>query len=174
MVRKVLSILGQLSDSDVEWMVQRGQKLGCAAGEILIRTGQRPTQLYFLLEGEVVVTLPNGAELARLGVGEILGEMSLVDKVPPTASVTATRQTTFLAVGQELLHQKMEADPLFAAHMYRAIACFLSMRMRSTISNLGFGKVDQTLDDEIEIDEEILDKLHLAGARFERMLAVLR
>jgi hypothetical protein len=48
------------------------------------------------------------------------------------------------------------------------------MRMRSTIANLGFGKVDQTLDDEIEIDEEILDKLHLAGARFERMLAVLR
>jgi CRP-like cAMP-binding protein len=172
-MRKVLSILGQLSDSDVEWMVQHGEKLGCDAGQALISAGERPSHLYFLLEGEVKVVLANGTELAKLGVGEILGEMSLVDKVAPTASVIASRQTIFLAVKQEKLHRKMESDPVFAAHMYRAIACFLSMRMRSTIANLGFGKAEQTLDDEIELDEEILDHLHLAGARFERMLAVL-
>ncbi|MBV7539435.1 cyclic nucleotide-binding domain-containing protein [Duganella sp. sic0402] len=174
MVRKVLSILGQLSDADVEWIVRHGHQFHCAVGQTLIHAGQRPSMLYFLLEGAVAVTLPNGAELARLGVGEILGEMSLVDKQAPTASVTATQATIFLAVEQERLHAKMEQDASFAAHMYRAIACFLSMRMRSTISNLGFGKAEQTLEDEIELDEEILDKLHLAGVRFERMLSVLR
>lgn len=173
-MHKVLSILGQLSDTDVEWMVQQGRRLDCDAGHLLISAGQRPSQLYFLLEGEVLVTLPSGAVLAKLGAGEILGEMSLVDKVPPTASVTVTRPTIFLAVEQQRLHRKMDDDPVFAAHMYRAIACFLSMRMRSTIANLGFGKVEQNLDDEVELDEEILDKLHLAGARFERMLEILR
>ena len=71
------------------------------------------------------------------------------------------------------MRQKMETDPIFAAHMYRAIACFLSMRMRATISNLGYGKSAGSLDDEVEVDEEILDKLHLAGARFERMRQIL-
>jgi hypothetical protein len=45
--------------------------------------------------------------------------------------------------------------------------------MRATISNLGYGKSAGSLDDEMEVDEEILDKLHLAGARFERMRQIL-
>ena len=172
-MRKVLSILGQLSDEDVEWIARQGHKLECPVGQNLITAGQAVTHLFILLDGEVAILLPNGAELVRVGSGEILGEMSLVDKSPPSASAKITEKSTFLAIDQDLLRQKMDTDPIFAAHMYRAIACFLSMRMRATISNLGYGKSGGTLDDEMEVDEEILDKLHLAGARFERMRQIL-
>jgi CRP-like cAMP-binding protein len=172
-MRKVLSILGQLSDEDVEWIARQGQKMECPVGHILITAGQPVTHLFILLDGEVAVLLPNGTELVRVGSGEILGEMSLVDKSPPSASARITEKATFLSINQDVLRNKMDADPVFAAHMYRAIACFLSMRMRATISNLGYGKSGGSLDDEMEVDEEILDKLHLAGARFERMRQIL-
>jgi len=172
-MRKVLSILGQLSDDDVEWIVGRGQKVTIDAGVDLITAGQPVSQLFILLEGEVVVLLPTGAELVRLSEGEILGEMSLVDKSPPSASVRVTKKTVFLALDQELLRRKMEEDAKFAANMYRAIACFLSMRMRATIANLGYGNAPSNLEDEVELDEDILNKVHLAGMRFERMRQIL-
>lgn len=172
-MRKVLSILGQLSDDDVEWIVAQGHIVKAMAGEALITAGQPVSKLYILLEGEVAVLLPTGAELARLGVGEILGEMSLVDKAPPSASVRVTQNTVFLGLDQTLVRHKMDTDSRFAANMYRAIACFLSMRMRATIANLGYGNAPSGLEDEVELDEDILDKVHLAGMRFERMRQML-
>ena len=111
-MRKVLSILGQLSDEDVEWIARQGHKMECAVGQTLISAGQPVTRLFILLDGEVAILLPNGAELVRVGSGEILGEMSLVDKSPPSASARITEKSTFLAIDQDLMRQKMELFPL--------------------------------------------------------------
>jgi len=173
-MRKVLSILGQLSDDDVEWLVQNGTRQHSAAGTVLITAGQPVSHLYIVLHGEVVVQLPNGVQLARLGEGEVLGEMSLVDQAPPTASVLVAEAAVFLAVEQRALRRQIDAQPLFAAHLYRAIAAFLAMRMRATTATLGYGESGPArLADEVELDETILDHLHLAGARFERMRRLL-
>ena len=54
-----------------------------------------------------------------------------------------------------------------------AIATFLSDRLRATVGQLGYGQVqaldEQTIDTD-ELDENVLDNIHLAGDRFERML----
>lgn len=173
-MRKVLSILGQLSDEDVDWIIGNGEKVSCLPGQELITVGQAVSKLYILLEGEVAIALATGAEVARLGVGEILGEMSLVEKSTPMVGARATGgKCVLLAVDHDKLSRKMEDDPRFAAHMYRAIAGFLSMRMRTTMNSLGYGRAGASLEDEIELDEDVLDKVHLAGARFERMRQIL-
>jgi ABC-type bacteriocin/lantibiotic exporter with double-glycine peptidase domain len=57
----------------------------------------------------------------------------------------------------------------FSARFYRAIALFMATRMRSTVEHLGQksdGKDLASLDDD-EVDDQLLDTVHLAGQRFE-------
>jgi CRP/FNR family cyclic AMP-dependent transcriptional regulator len=48
---------------------------------------------------------------------------------------------------------------------------FLSVRMRSTVQRLGYGKV--TLASEDELDMSLLDTVTVAGSRFDRMIKKL-
>lgn len=174
-MRKVLFILGQLSDLDIEWLITAGRKEQVSAGTTLIHEGKAIDALYIILDGLLSVTMAalGGQEIARLGAGEMVGEMSFIDARPPSATVTAAENTFVLAVPRRQLAAKLEQDPGFAARFYRALATFLSDRLRGTVSRLGYGD-GQALQEDIEyadeLDDNVLDNVSLAGARFEWIL----
>jgi CRP-like cAMP-binding protein len=168
-MRKVLYILTQLSDDDVEWLSIHGRREALDAGAVLIKQGEPNSALIFVLDGEVSVTVKGAGEVARLGSGEILGEMSFVDKSPPSATVIAMLPTQVLAVDRALLTRQLETDPAFAARFYLAVAMFLSVRIRASNQRLGGSRDDQ--DEELNMD--MLDTVHIAGARFDRMIKSL-
>jgi len=173
-MRKVLFILGQLSDEDVEWMISKGEKKSVSRGTILIQEGKPIDSIYIVLEGSLSVFLGAGRkrEIAKLGSGEILGEMSFIDAGPPAASVKALENAVVFSIHKTDLAAKLEADKGFAARFYRALATFLSDRLRGTVRHLGYGEtadVEEEMDDD-ELDPNVLDNIHLAGSRFDRML----
>jgi len=178
-VRKVLFILSELGDSDIDWMVENGTKRSCARGAVLIEEGRPIEDLFILLDGHLTVTLAaaDNREIARLGSGEILGEMSFLDSRPPTATVTACEEATVLAISRARLTAKLREDSGFAARFYRALGVFLASRLRHSQQRLGY-ESGKLLDDEVEhadeLDPEVLDGLALAGARFDWMLRRLR
>ena len=90
-MRKVLYIFGLLSDADVEWIARTGVRRRLVDGDVIIQEGQHVDFLVFVLEGELLVTTRRLGEIARLGVGEVVGEISLVDSAPPSATVAASR-----------------------------------------------------------------------------------
>ncbi len=111
--------------------------------------------------------------IARLGAGEMIGEISFVDTRPPLATVTATQPTMIFALDRDQLYDKLERDSRFAAHFYRAVSVFLADRLRHTVVQLGYGVAQQpgaTTEFQGELDERVLDNVHLAGARFDRLL----
>lgn len=175
-MRKVLFILGQLSDGDTEWIARTGRRVKVATGTILIEEGKAIDSMYILLEGQMSVSLKGIGKVAALSSGEIMGEMSLIDARPPSASVIADSHCVVLALPRSALNQKLETDVAFAARFYRAIATFLSDRLRGTVQRLGYGQ-EGSLDEDVELggelDLNVLDNVHLAGARFERMLKML-
>jgi CRP/FNR family cyclic AMP-dependent transcriptional regulator len=173
-MRKVLYILGQLSDADVAWLARAGKRAKHQKDKELIRFGIELDQLFILLDGEISIRTNKGFELARVGAGEILGEMSLVDSRPPSASAVVVADAYVLSIPKTAIQQKLDTDPGFGSRFYRAIAIFLSERMRSTVGRMGYG--DDTVEpaaDEDELDTNVLDNVHLAGARFERLLKSL-
>jgi bacteriocin-type transport-associated protein len=176
-MRKVLFILGQLDDNDVEWLINTGRQEQIPAKRVLIQEGKPIEALYLVLNGllSVTDTQLGGKELARLGAGEIVGEMSFIDSSPPASTVTALQPSTVLAIPKAALAAKLEEDMRFAAHFYRAIATFLSGRLRTTVGRLGYGdapslSLDQDTRYADELDDSVMDNVHLAGARFERIL----
>jgi CRP-like cAMP-binding protein len=176
-MKKILFVLGQLSDTDVEWLIANGSKQKIPPDTVLIREGQPIQMLYILLDGTLEVTFakqPNAAPV-RLHCGEVVGEMSFVDSRPPSATVTAVgpRPPVVLAVPRAKLTARMAADTGFAARFYRAIAVLLSERLRATQSRQTYGPgqpLNEDVEYEAELGSEALDTLHMAGCRFDRVL----
>ena len=177
-MRKIFYILGQLSDQDIEWIVRNGRKREVPAGTVIIQEGKEIDILYIVLSGvlEVTGTYLSGPPV-RLGSGEIVGEVSLLDSRPPIATVTAAEKSAVLAIPRLLLLEKLRGDTSFAAHFYRALAVLLAHRLRNTGRHLSVG-TKQKLDDDAPYDDELspelLDEVHLAGRRFDEILQRLK
>ncbi|MBR9813719.1 cyclic nucleotide-binding domain-containing protein [bacterium] len=175
-MRKALYVLGELEDADLEWMIANGDRREVAQGTRLINQGEALDSMFILLRGRFSVTDQNlgDRELAVLQSGEIVGEMSFVEARPPTATVTATEPGLVLGLPLGELQAKLETDTGMAARFYRALAVFLSDRMRATVRTLGYGDAKVTVDEDgvqdDELDLNVLDKVHLAGERFDQML----
>jgi len=178
-MRKVLFILSELADADLDWMLENGTRQTFQDGTVLIREGQAIDVLYVVLDGHLSVTLAalDGKEIATLRSGEILGELSFLDSRPPSASVIARDEVTVLTIQRMLLSAQLERDSAFAARFYRALGIFLSSRLRKTQQRLGYGGegiLDEDVEHEDELDPDLLDQVALAGARFDWMLKRLR
>ena len=170
-MRKVLFIFSTLSDSDVEWLATAGERIHLDAGEVLIPAGTRIEYLYFVLDGRLEVRARSGDVIAsNLESGEIFGEMSLVDPAPTSVSVHVVTESTLLRLSDAAVREKLAADLGFASRFYRALCVFLADRLRHTTSRFGYGKASDDARADDELNEDLLDTVHLAGARFERML----
>lgn len=171
-MQKVLYILGQLNDDDVEWLSDAGERRKYGRDALLIEQGVPNDDLFIVLQGFVAVVVEGVGELHVLGSGEILGEMSLVDSRPPSATVVARGDVYVLSLPFETLRRHVETDLGFGMRFYRALATFLSQRLRNERTpdfNREIGLLaDQEQDD--ELDAYVLDNLQVAGARFDRLL----
>ncbi|MEM9736361.1 MAG: cyclic nucleotide-binding domain-containing protein [Pseudomonadota bacterium] len=167
-MRKALFILGDLEDRDLIWLSEAGGLRQLAPGEALVEAGREISDLFFVTDGSFTVTF-EGRRIAELGTGDVVGEMSFVEKRPPSTTVTALAPSRVLAVPRGAMLQAFRSDPAMAARFYRALAVFLSDRLRTTmegdqpVPGLGNG----------ELDEGLLDTLHVAGDRMVRLIDLL-
>ena len=163
----LLAQLGISAVFDLAQMVGPAARFRYEAGRIIMREGHLGVALFAVLEGRVAIRIGDSV-VEKVGTGGIFGEMSLVDESPPSATVVVAEPTNVLHIDRLKLTAKLDADPAFAARFYRAIAMFLSVRMRSTVQRLGYGKA--TVASEDEIDMALLDTVTVAGSRFDRMV----
>ena len=169
-MRKVLFIFSVLGDGDVEWLAQAGERVHVDAGTVLVPLGSRVDYVHFVLEGRLAIKTRDGKPVAFLESGEIIGEMSLVDPAPTTVSVEVTNDATLLRISDSVLREKLSSDSAFAARFYRALCVFMADRLRQTTQRMGYGAATDDINAKDELNEDLLDTVHLAGARFDRML----
>lgn len=173
-MRRVLFILGQLTDEDTLWLANNGEKLSYNNGSYLISAGEHSDFLFIILDGIAEVKTASGKWLAKVQSGDILGEMSFIDSAFPSASVVAETNCNVLRIDKTAIAAKLEGDIGFSSRFYKAIAMFLADRLRNTIQSMGFGEDQMHVDaEEGELDESVLDTVHLAGIRFEKILQAL-
>jgi CRP/FNR family cyclic AMP-dependent transcriptional regulator len=175
-MRKALYILGQLNDADIQWLADHGRTRQLKDGEVVIREGQAIDAIFLNLEGALSVTAGDGIEVARLGAGEFVGEISFVDSAPPSATVKGVGASSVLEIKRAAFQRKFAEDIGFSARFHRALAVFLADRLRAATRRLGYGKQGdlgsaQMLDG--ELDTTVLDSVAQAGERFNRLLGML-
>jgi CRP-like cAMP-binding protein len=170
-MKNVLFILGQLTDLDADWLAANGRKVTLPSGGTLIAEGKAADAISIVLDGNLVVTLEAaaGAELGRVGPGEIVGEMSFISAALPSATVKATTRCEILQVPRETLSGRLRSDDAFAARFYKAMAMMLSDRLRTANARKGSTRSAGMLEED-ELDATFLDSVSMAGDRFSRML----
>lgn len=88
-------------------------------GQVIIKEGEFGQQAYLIQSGEVQVYLErddHDVELARLGAGEIVGEMAFIFDGPRTASVRALSDTNLIVISRQQFQEKLkESDPTICA-----------------------------------------------------------
>lgn len=137
-MRKALLILGELNNDDLNWMLQKGKKEIISPGHTLIYEGRPINAFYIVLRGTLRVVLDE-KELAKIGKGEVVGEISFIDSRTPVATVKALDEVVVLSVPQLQLTMKIQREEGFAARFYHGILLCLADRMRGTVNRLGKG-----------------------------------
>lgn len=177
-MRKALYILADLEDQDLLWLVEVGAFQTIPAHTELITAGSRVETLYIVIDGELDIVIPPKKKVATIGVGDIIGEMSLIEKRAPTVSVVTSAECRLLAISHDVITSRLRQDTGFAARFYHALAVFLADRLRTSVSQLGYGEhkrldAQTVFEQENELDESLLDNIHVAGDRMRRLIDLL-
>ena len=105
------------------------------AGEIIVQKGEEGKTMYLIIRGSVRVH-DASYEVAHLGVGNIFGELSLMDSFPRSMSVSAVEPTVLGTIYEEDFYRVMKVHP----DTIKNIIAVLSLRLRNQndtiISNL--------------------------------------
>lgn len=150
-------------------------------GQQLFHEGDPGERMFIITEGKIKLgnTAPDGREglLAILGPSELLGELSLFDPGPRTATATALTDSTLLALHHSALRPWLAGRPEVAEALLRALAQRLR-RTNDQMADLVFsdvpGRVAKTL---IELGDkfgqEFPDGIHVTHDMTQEELAQL-
>lgn len=130
------------------------EPLSLGKGQILFHEGERGDRLYVITDGKMKLghTSTDGREslLAVLGPAELLGELSLFDPGPRTATATALTETSLMGLGHAALRPWLTGRPEVAEALLQALAQRLR-RTNDQMADLVFsdvpGRVAKTLLD---------------------------
>jgi CRP-like cAMP-binding protein len=115
------ALLCAVEPSERKLLVRRFRTRTFEQGEALITQGCEPEGLYLVASGEVVVMHRQEHEatvIAQLGVGEVVGEVSLILRRPAGADVVATQPTVTLHLPRDQFLEVIDQHPALLKELY--------------------------------------------------------
>src|SRR4029079_12916299 len=79
-------------------------------GTVIIREGNTGGEFFIVIEGTIEVKR-KGRRLARLGPGDYLGEIALIDHGPRTATAMVETEARLLVLASREFHSMLASDP---------------------------------------------------------------
>lgn len=123
-------VFAGLTQQELIDLLGNAEKCTFAPGDTMLSEGSTTQFMYVITEGSATVAKKGSAgkpgELASLTAGDSFGEMSLVDKGPRSASVTATAECVLIRIPESACWK----NPVVSAKIFRNIARILSHRLR--------------------------------------------
>ncbi len=113
--------------------------VAATAGEELIRYGGHSDCLYLIWDGRLRAALDVAGRrlvLGELGPGKWVGEVTLLDQGPATATVVAAEDSRLLALGRTVFERLQLAYPRLAACLMQALSRDLAARLRHTHADI--------------------------------------
>lgn len=108
-------------------------------GDVIFHEGDLSSEMYIVVEGEVDVSKksPLGeVHLATLRRGDFVGEMSLLESLPRSASAKAKGKTKLLVIHPGGFLLKIRRDPTFAFEMLQSLSKRIRLMNESLMKEL--------------------------------------
>lgn len=111
-----------------------------AAGGYLVKEGDTGASLAVLVDGVVTIVKRSHTgrevQLGDIHKGNVVGEMSMLDGEPRSASLYAQTDLKLLVLAKTELDAILKADPALGAKLLAALARTLSVRLRKATGQL--------------------------------------
>ena len=133
LLRKV-PLFSRLGRPEIERLLAEAREIDAPDGQVLARQGESGQEFFVVLAGNVIVAREE-QQLARLGPGDFLGEIALLDGRPRTASATADGPTRLLVLDHRQFDALLDEFPSIA----RQVVHSLVERIRRTVTVPQFG-----------------------------------
>jgi CRP/FNR family cyclic AMP-dependent transcriptional regulator len=114
-------LFSSLSRKELTTIGRRADEVQVPEGKVLTVEGKPGHEFFLILSGTVTVSR-RGRDIAHLGAGQCFGELSLLDREPRSATVTADGPTTLLVLGQREFSSVLDEVPGLAHKLLAAVA----------------------------------------------------
>lgn len=109
-------------------------------GAVVFREGDRGTHMCLLLEGKLAVHKDTGdgeqKKVTDVNPGKLIGEISVMDGMPYSATVIASVPSTLVLLSKENLARICEERPRVGNKLLWKVGQLLSLRLRQTTGKL--------------------------------------
>ena len=109
------------SKRDLRRIASLVDEIDVPEGRVFIRQGEPGWECFVIADGKAKATM-RGSRSASLGSGDVVGEMSLLDQGPRSATVTATSDMHLLVLTSRNFSSLINQVPLVARRIMVALA----------------------------------------------------
>ena len=132
-----VDIFRGLSPHQLESLAQVSEERKYRRGETVFPEHSSGTEVYIIKKGKVCIELglkgkPNTATIQRLSVGQIFGELALVDRRSRSATAICENDCEIITIDRGKLDELFEQDSRLGYIVMKNLAQLLAGRLRRT------------------------------------------
>ena len=135
-----LPLFDELSGSELKIVERHFNYLEYAPGETIFKEGDKGDHVCFVASGTVdIVKTSKAGEtvvIAMLSKSRSIGEMSIIDKAPRSATAIARTHVKMVTMTDRGFHQLQETFPRIGIKILMGLARLLSMNLRKASARL--------------------------------------
>ena len=172
---KNVDIFSSLDQKSQKMLAESCSKQVFQKDEVLVQQGDPGSSLFIIVSGQARITKQTAddvvLDVALCGPGEVIGEISVLDSAPRSASVIATEETNCLVLETEdflpLLqeHPDITVEILFKVVKYFRDTNQQLLRMNIKAASGNFAE-ESTVDDPVEKSRELLVEITSLALRY--------
>ncbi len=109
-----------ISTAGIEELGAIADEVDVRAGTVLTHEGSREGYFFIIMSGTVRIER-GGQTIATIGPGDFLGEISLLDAGPRTATAIAETPCRLLSMTYHMFHEMLDASPEIRSAILEAV-----------------------------------------------------
>ncbi len=116
-----VDLFSACSRKELEKVAKAGDEITMTAGTLIVDQGQTGREAFVILDGDVLVKR-NNRKIATLGPGDVVGELSLLDHGPRTATAICETDCTLLVIDQRRFLGVLDTVPAIGHKLMARLA----------------------------------------------------
>jgi len=109
------------TNKELQAIAKAGDEITMTAGTVIVDQGQLGREAFVVLDGQVTVKR-GGRKIVTMGPGAVVGELSLLDHGPRTATVVCDTDCVLFVLDQRHFRSVLESNPSFTAKLLATLA----------------------------------------------------
>jgi CRP-like cAMP-binding protein len=118
---KQVPLFAGCNRKELQHIAMAGDEITMTDGTMIVDQGQMGREAFVILDGSVEVRR-GGRKITSLGTGDVVGELSLLDHGPRTASVVCVGDCSLFVLDQRHFRRVLEAQPSIALKLLGTLA----------------------------------------------------